>query len=145
MKQQSASGGNNPQSSNTQTPQRRAAHTNKAEAAQAEVAACLRQGKALQLARTPLAELWRHPLHTREMGSQITNVLRCLHLEASGYQVTVTELVGWEHSMKNELIIARHTGQKKRSAAERLRAILQEFGLEQALGPRFGLEPVPRD
>ena len=106
---------------------------------QAEVAACLRQGKALQLSRTPLAELWRHPIHTREMGSQITNVLRCLHLEASGYQVTVTELVGWEHSMKNELIIARHTGQKKRSAAERLQAILQEFGLEQALGSRFGL------
>ena len=107
---------------------------------QAEVAACLRQGKALQLARTPLAELWRHPLHTRELGSQITNVLRCLHLEASGYQVTVTELVGWEHSMKNELMVARYTGQKKRSAAERLRAILQEFGLEQALGARFGLQ-----
>lgn len=106
---------------------------------QAEVAACLRQDKALQLARTPLAELWRHPLHTRELGSQITNVLRCLHLEASGYQVTVTELVGWEHSMKNELILARYTGQKKRSAAERLRAILQEFGLEQALGARFGV------
>ena len=106
---------------------------------QAEVAACLRAGKALQLSRTPLAELWRHPLYTRELGSQITNVLRCLHLEASGYQVTVTELVGWEHSMKNELIIARYTGQKKHSAAERLRAILQQFGLESSLGPRFGL------
>jgi hypothetical protein len=97
---------------------------------QAEMAACLRQGKALQLTRTPLAELWRHPLHTRELGSQVTNVLRCLYLEANGYQVTVTELVGWEHSMKNELIIARYTGQKKRSAAERLRALLQEFGLQ---------------
>lgn len=106
---------------------------------QAEVAACLRQGKALQLARTPLAELWRHPLHTRELGSQITNVLRCLHLEASGYQVTVTELVGWEHSMKNELIIARYTGQKKRSAAQRLEAILAEFGLVDSLAGRFGL------
>jgi len=102
---------------------------------QAEVAATLRQNKALSLARTPLAELWRHPLHTREIGSQLTNVLRCLYLEASGYQVTVTELVGWEHSMKNELITARRTGQKKRSAAERLRALLKEFGLE-------GLEPV---
>lgn len=63
---------------------------------QAEVAAWLRQTKALSLSRTPLAELWRHPLHTREMGSQITNVLRCLYLEACGYQVTVTELVGWD-------------------------------------------------
>ena len=97
---------------------------------QAEVAASLRQGKAQLLARTPLAELWRHPLHTREMGSQLTNVLRCLYLEARGYQVTVTELVGWEHSMKNELIIARHTGHAKRSAAQRLRALLGEFGLQ---------------
>lgn len=106
---------------------------------QAEMAACLRRDKALQLGRTPLAELWRHPLHTRELGSQVTNVLRCLYLEAQGYQVTVTELVGWEHSMKNELIIARYTGQKKRSAAERLVALLREFGLEQSMGPRFGL------
>ena len=104
---------------------------------QAEVARVLSQHKALSLSRTPLSELWRHPLHTREMGSQITNVLRCLYLEACGYQVTVTELVGWEHSMKNELIIARHTGQKKRAAADRLRALLQEFGLSSLLHTRF--------
>ena len=104
---------------------------------QAEVARVLSQHKALSLARTPLSELWRHPLHTREMGSQITNVLRCLYLEACGYQVTVTELVGWEHSMKNELIIARYTGQKKRAAAERLRALLDEFGLNDLLHTRF--------
>jgi hypothetical protein len=96
---------------------------------QAELASCLRQDKALSLARTPLAELWRHPLHTREMGSQLTNVLRCLYLEAMGYQVTVTELVGWEHSMKNELILARHTGHQRLAQAARLRALLQEFGL----------------
>ncbi|MDA7415522.1 SAM-dependent methyltransferase [Xenophilus arseniciresistens] len=106
---------------------------------QAEVAASLRQHKALALARTPLAELWRHPLHTREVGSQLTNVLRCLYLEAQGYQVTVTELVGWEHSMKNELIIARHTGQRKASAAQRLQALLGEFGLESLAQSRFPL------
>ena len=106
---------------------------------QAEVARVLNQGKALSLSRTPLAELWRHPLHTRELGSQLTNVLRCLYLEAWGYQVTVTELVGWEHSMKNELIIARHTGQKKRSAAERLQQILAEFGLSELQESRFVL------
>jgi hypothetical protein len=104
---------------------------------QAEVAACLRQDKALALSRTPLAELWRHPVHTREMGSQLTNVLRCLYLEASGYQVTVTELVGWEHSMKNELILARHTGQAKHSAAQRLRAVLAEFGLQGLEATRY--------
>ena len=104
---------------------------------QAEVASVLREHKALALSRTPLAELWRHPLHTRELGSQLTNVLRCLYLEAMGYQVTVTELVGWEHSMKNELILARHTGQRKRAAAERLRAILAEFGIQEMEARRF--------
>jgi hypothetical protein len=49
----------------------------------------------------------------------------------------VTELVGWEHSMKNELIIARYTGQKKHAAAERLRALLAEFGLMSLLHTRF--------
>jgi len=102
---------------------------------QAEIATCLRQHKAQDLARTPLAELWRHPLHTRELGSQLTNVLRCLYLEASGYSVTVTELVGWEHSLKNELIIAKYTGKKNREAATRLQAVLKEFGLEE-LGQR---------
>ena len=97
---------------------------------QAELAGRLRQNKGLSLSRTPLAELWRHPLHTREMGSQLTNVLRCLYLEAMGYQVTVTELVGWEHSMKNELILARYTGPPRTAPAEKLRALLHEFGVQ---------------
>jgi hypothetical protein len=63
--------------------------------------------------------------------------LRCLYLEASGYQVTVTELVGWEHRLKNELILARRTGNPKRSAAQRLRAVLTEFGLESLAPIRY--------
>ncbi len=105
---------------------------------QAELARTLNQHKALNLQRTPLAELWRHPLHTREMGSQLTNVLRCLYLESQGYKVTVTELVGWEHSLKNELILAKRTGEKNTRAGERLQALLKEFGL-QALQSRFGV------
>ena len=104
---------------------------------QAEVASVLRKHKALTLSRTPLSEIWRHPLHTREFGSQITNVLRCLELEAHGYQVTVTELVGWEHSMKNELILARKVGKGKASARERLQQVLDELGLQE-LQQRFG-------
>ncbi|MBV8250131.1 MAG: SAM-dependent methyltransferase, partial [Comamonas sp.] len=74
--------------------------------------------------------------------SQITNVLRCLYLEACGYQVTVTELVGWEHSMKNELIVARYTGHKKRSAVERLRQLLAEFGIASLQASRFPMLPA---
>lgn len=98
---------------------------------QAEVAEVLRQHKNESFGKTPLSEIWRHPIHTREFGSQITNVLRCLQLEAAGYSVTVTELVGWEHSMKNELIIAKYTGQPRKNAQQRLEAILQELNLDE--------------
>jgi len=97
---------------------------------QAEVAAALRRGKGEALAATALAEIWRHPLHSREFGSLLTNALRCLQLEAQCYQLTVTELVGWEHSLKNELIIARRTGVVRGNAAARLEAILHELRLE---------------
>jgi len=106
---------------------------------QAEVAEVLRQHKNESFNKTPLSEIWRHPIHTREFGSQMTNVLRCLQLEASGYQVTVTELVGWEHSMKNELIIAKYTGQPRKNAQDRLEAILKELNLE-ALHHRFSAQ-----
>ena len=103
---------------------------------QAEVAAALRKNKGRQLAKDALTELWRHPIHTREFGSHLTNVLRCLQLEAHGYQVTVTELVGWEHSMKNELIIASFKDLPRKRAAERLAEVLQSVGLE-AMSGRF--------
>lgn len=103
---------------------------------QAEVAAVMRHNKNASFGMTPLSEIWRHPIHTREFGSQLTNALRCLQLEAHGYQVTVTELVGWEHSMKNELIVARYTGQPRKNAMERIEAILAELNLTE-LRSRF--------
>lgn len=103
---------------------------------QAEVAAALNRNKNQSFGKTALSEIWRHPIHTREFGSHLTNVLRCLLLESHGYQVTVTELVGWEHSMKNELIIARHQGAPRKNARERLKQILHELNLEE-LAARF--------
>jgi hypothetical protein len=103
---------------------------------QAEVAAVLRKHKNESFGKTPLSELWRHPIHTREFGSHLTNVLRCLLLESHGYQLTVTELVGWEHSMKNELIIASHKGAPRGNARDRTVQILQALNLEE-LAPRF--------
>ncbi|MBD9381149.1 methyltransferase [Achromobacter sp. ACM02] len=108
---------------------------------QAEVASVLRKNKAKALA-DPLAEIWRHPLHTREFGSQITNVLRCLQLEAHGYQVSVTELVGWEHSMKNELIIAQYKDLPRKKAAERLTEMLDRIGLQELKDRFFVPQPA---
>lgn len=102
---------------------------------QAEVAGVLRKNKSVNM--PALSELWRHPIHTREFGSHLTNVLRCLMLEAHGYQVTVTELIGWEHSMKNELIIGKYNRDvNRKKAREKLEALLAEVGLTE-LSHRF--------
>lgn len=96
---------------------------------QAEVAAEFRRTKGKMIGKSFFTEMWRHPIHTREFGSHITNVMRCLKLEAHGYQVTVTELVGWEHSMKNELIIAQYKDLPRKNAQEKLTALIEELGL----------------
>jgi hypothetical protein len=98
---------------------------------QAEVASVLRKNKGQNLGKSVLTEIYRHPIHTREFGSQITNVLRCLKLESMGYQVTVTELIGWEHSMKNELIIAEFKDLPRNHPRQRLEKLLTEIGLEE--------------
>ena len=97
---------------------------------QAEVARQLESSRPEDLA---LAALFAHNLHRREFGSHLTNVIRGLVLEAHGYKVTVTELVGWEHSAKNELILARRVQRFDRKARTTLRALLERFAVEPAV------------
>ena len=75
----------------------------------------------------PLSPMWRTPHHRREFSSHITNVIRCLVLEAAGYKVRATELVGWEHSLKNELIIARKHQRRNPNALKRLSRMLERL------------------
>lgn len=103
---------------------------------QAEVARYLKNNKGDALKHSSLSELWRHAIHTREFGSHLTNVLRALRLEAHGYQVSVTELVGFEHSMKNELIIAKKHQNSNPRQQRKLLELLAEFNLS-ALEDRF--------
>ena len=115
---------------------RKAKHIVLVPCCQAEIASILRKQKGPSLSKNILTEIWRHPIHTREFGSHITNVLRCLWLESQGYQVRVTELIGWEHSMKNELIIATYKGLPTDYPTQRLRILLQELDLS-GLESRF--------
>ena len=108
---------------------------------QAEVARQLESAKVTDLAT---AALFAHPLHRRELGSHLTNVVRGLALEAHGYKVTVTELVGWEHSAKNELILGKRAHRYDAGARAKLRAVLDRFGIEPAIVRELtarGLDP----
>ena len=91
---------------------------------QAEVAQQLKESKGSEL-----RVLFDHPIHRREFGSHLTNVIRALVLEAHGYSVTVTELTGWEHSLKNELILAKKTRNENREAKAKLETLLQQTGV----------------
>jgi hypothetical protein len=94
---------------------------------QAEVARQLAEPKLRSPLLTPLFE---HPWHRREFGSHLTNVVRALALEAVGYKVTVTELAGWEHSLKNELILAKKVRPSDPEAKARLLALCEAAGVQ---------------
>jgi hypothetical protein len=97
------------------------------------VVPCCQAEVARQLKETrdgaALSALHAHPIHRREFGAHLTNVIRALALEASGYQVTVTELVGWEHSLKNELILGRKVQKDTRVPRQQLGALLEATGV----------------
>ena len=97
---------------------------------QAEVA---RQLEAARPGDPAIAALFAHPLHRRELGSHLTNVIRGLALEAHGYKVTVTELVGWEHSAKNELILGKRVQRYNDAARAQLDELLARFAIDPAL------------
>lgn len=98
---------------------------------QAEVAAQLKESP--RGAPKPWPLLWGHPIHRREMGAHLTNVIRALALQSRGYQVTVTELTGWEHSLKNELILARRVHREHRGARADLEKLLETTGVRPKL------------
>ena len=98
---------------------------------QAYICNLLTKNKHKALESNSLSEIRRHPLHTRTFASHLTNVMRCLWLEASGYSVSVTEFVWREHSMKNELIIASYQNVKNNRSLKRLKNIIEEFGLQE--------------
>jgi hypothetical protein len=92
---------------------------------QAEVAQLLKLEK-----KSELYELWSHGIHRREFGSHLTNVLRVLALESFGYTVTVTELIGWEHSLKNELILAKRVQRENKMARQKLQILLKQIDIK---------------
>lgn len=85
----------------------------------------------------PLHQLWRHPIQRREFASNLTNVIRALYLEANGYKVRVTELVGLEHSLKNELILGERHQMSNAQARGELIALLDKLPAKPALVADF--------
>lgn len=82
--------------------------------------------RALEGLKGPLDALWRHPIQRRAFGAHITNTIRALLLESHGYKVRVTEFTGFEHTQKNELILAERVQKSNAQAKAQLTRLLDQ-------------------
>jgi SAM-dependent methyltransferase len=71
------------------------------------LAPCCQQELRPQLtAPADIAPLFTHGVQAERMAESITDTLRCLYLEASGYSTTIQEFIALEHTKKNLLLSA---------------------------------------
>jgi SAM-dependent methyltransferase len=71
------------------------------------LAPCCHQELRPQLtAPADIAPLFTHGIQAERMAESITDALRCLYLEASGYSTTIQEFIALEHTKKNLLLSA---------------------------------------
>jgi Methyltransferase domain len=79
-----------------------------------------------------LEPLFRHGVQVDRMTETVTDTLRCLYLEAWGYQTRVQEFVGTEHTAKNLLIVASRTHKPGPSEdlVERALEFQHQFGIQ---------------
>jgi len=101
---------------------------------------------------TALAGVLRHGVHLGQEAEMVTDSLRALLLEASGYEAKVFEFVSLEHTSKNKMILAT----KRPGGADTSRALAQvqdvkgfygirEQALEALLRQRGVLPVLPRE
>jgi Methyltransferase domain len=84
-----------------------------------------------------LEPLFRHGVQVDRMTETVTDTLRCLYLEAWGYQTRIQEFVGTEHTAKNLLIVASRTRRPgpSQDLVERTLEFQHRFGIQnQRLG-----------
>jgi len=84
-----------------------------------------------------LEPLFRHGVQVDRMTETVTDTLRCLYLEAWGYQTRIQEFVGTEHTAKNLLIVASRTRKPgpSQDLVERALDFQNGFGIQsQRLG-----------
>jgi SAM-dependent methyltransferase len=80
-----------------------------------------------------LEPMFRHGIQVDRMTETVTDTLRCLYLEAWGYQTRIQEFVGTEHTAKNLLIVASRTRKPgpRKDLVDRAIDFQHQFGIER--------------
>ena len=100
---------------------------------QHEVNLSIRKGGELDL-------LLEHGIIKERVCALLTDSIRAAVLEGAGYAVDVIEFVDFEHSPKNLMLRAVHTGKKRSGSREKAEALREAYGFKQSL-----LELIPKE
>ena len=100
---------------------------------QHEVNLSIRKGGELDL-------LLEHGIIKERVCALLTDSIRAAVLEDAGYAVDVIEFVDFEHSPKNLMLRAVHTGKKRSGSREKAEALREAYGFKQSL-----LELIPKE
>ena len=100
---------------------------------QHEVNLSIRKGGELDL-------LLEHGIIKERVCALLTDSIRAAVLEGAGYAVDVIEFVDFEHSPKNLMLRAVHTGKKRSGSREKAEALREQYGFKQSL-----LELIPKE
>jgi hypothetical protein len=97
---------------------------------------CHKQIRPQLLSPHPLRPVFQHGIHAEQQAEMLTDSLRALLLEASGYDTQVFEFIALEHTRKNKMILAvkRKTLRREDAALAQVAELKRYFGIrEQAL------------
>ena len=100
---------------------------------QHEVNLSIRKGGELDL-------LLEHGIIRERVCALLTDSIRAAVLEDAGYTVDVIEFVDFEHSPKNLMLRAQHTGKKRSGSREKAEALRETYGFKQSL-----LDLIPKE
>ena len=84
--------------------------------------------------------LLEHGIIKERVCALLTDSIRAAVMENAGYAVDVIEFVDFEHSPKNLMLRARHTGKKHSGSREKAEELRDIYGFKQSL-----LELIPKE
>lgn len=95
---------------------------------------CHKQLRPQLLSPGPLRSVFQHGIHAEQQSEMLTDTLRALLLQASGYETQVFEFVALEHTRKNKMILAVKQAQPR--DADRAAALAEADELQRFFGIR---------
>ena len=93
---------------------------------QHEINSSIRKGGELDI-------LLEYGIIKERVAALLTDSIRAAVLEDKGYNVDMIEFIDFEHSPKNIMIRARHTGKRRAGGREKAEALRDTYGFKQSL------------